>query len=87
MVCDSTLLSRLEQPLPRTDRQPGEATWDLALRGPGQYTIQAWWAAAPDAKTWTKQAVYEVVAAGKVVATVTLDQTQTGDQWHTIAAG
>ncbi len=65
----------------------GEATWDLALRGPGHYTIQAWWAAAPDAAQWTKQAVYEVVAAGKVVASMTLDQSQTGDQWHTIAAG
>jgi hypothetical protein len=65
----------------------GEATWDLALRGPGQYTIQAWWAAAPEATGWTRQAVYEVVAAGKVVAGITLDQSQAGDQWHTIAAG
>jgi hypothetical protein len=65
----------------------GEATWDLELRGPGQYTVQAWWAAAPDANEWTKQAVYEVVAAGKVLAGVMLDQSQTGDQWHTIAAG
>ena len=65
----------------------GEATWDLDLRGPGQYTIQAWWAAAPDAKAWTKQGVYEVVAGGKVLASATLDQSQAGDQWHTIAAG
>ncbi len=65
----------------------GEATWDLALRGPGQYTIQAWWAAAPDASKWTKQAIYEIVVAGQVVASVTLDQSQAGDQWHTIATG
>jgi hypothetical protein len=65
----------------------GEATWDLDLRGPGQYTIQAWWAAAPDANEWTKQAAYEVVAAGKVLASATLDQSQAGDQWHTLAAG
>lgn len=65
----------------------GEATWDLALRGPGQYTIQAWWAAAPEAKEWTRQAVYEVMAGGKAVAAVTLDQSQAGDQWHTIATG
>jgi hypothetical protein len=70
----------------RTDSE-GEATWDLALRGPGQYTIQAWWAAAPEAMGWTKQAVYEVVAAGRVLAAITLDQSQAGDQWHTIAAG
>lgn len=63
----------------------GEAAWDLAARGAGTYTIQAWWAAAPEAKDWTKQAVYEVVAGGKVVATKTLDQTRDGDQWHTIA--
>jgi hypothetical protein len=36
---------------------------------------------------WTKQAVYEVVAAGRVLAAITLDQSQAGDQWHTIAAG
>jgi hypothetical protein len=65
----------------------GEAMWDLDLRGTGRYTIQAWWAAAPEATGWTKQAVYEVVAAGKVVAGMTLDQGQAGDQWHTIAAG
>ncbi len=65
----------------------GEATWDLALRGPGQYTIQAWWAAAPEAKDWTKQAVYEIVAGEKVLASATLDQSRAGDQWHTIAAG
>jgi hypothetical protein len=65
----------------------GEATWDLQLRGPGTYTIQAWWAAAPNAKQWAKQAAYEVVAGGRVVASNTLDQTQAGDQWHTIAEG
>jgi hypothetical protein len=64
----------------------GEAVWDLALRGLGQYTIQAWWAAAPQAKDWTKQAVYEIVAGQKVLASATLDQSQAGDQWHTIAA-
>jgi hypothetical protein len=63
----------------------GEATWDLELRGPGIYTIQAWWAAAPDAKQWTKRAVYELVVGGKVVASKMLDQSQAGDQWHTIA--
>jgi hypothetical protein len=64
-----------------------EATWDLELRGVGQYTIQAWWAAAPDAQEWTKQAVYEIVAGGKVRARATLDQSQAGDRWHTLAAG
>ena len=54
--------------------------------GRATYTIQAWWAAAPGAKQWTKQAVYELVADGKVVASKTLDQSQGGDQWHTIVA-
>lgn len=65
----------------------GEAQWDLALRGAGAYTLQAWWPAAPEAKDWTRQAVYEVVAGGRVVATKTLDESQTGDEWHTIAEG
>lgn len=60
------------------------ATWDLQLRAPGSYTIQAWWAAAPDAATWTKQAVYEVLVRGQVIASKTLDQTRDGDQWHTL---
>ncbi len=65
----------------------GEATWDLGLRGRATYTIQTWWAAAPGAKQWTKQAVYELVADGKVVASKTLDQSKEGDQWHTIVEG
>jgi len=48
--------------------ETGEASWDLALRGQGRFTIQAWWAAAPDAGSWTKQAVYEVVSGGHVIA-------------------
>ncbi len=69
------------------DDGSGGATWDLDLRGPGTYTIQAWWAAAPGAKDWTHQAVYEVVAGGKILSSKTLDQTRSGDEWHTIAEG
>ena len=69
------------------DGATGEATWDLDLRGPGTYTIQAWWAAAPGAKDWTRRAVYEVLADGQIIASKTLDQTKTGDEWHTIAEG
>ena len=65
----------------------GAATWELDLRGLGTYTIQAWWADAPDEKQWTKEAAYEVLVGGKVVASKTCDQTQSGDQWHTIAEG
>jgi len=66
------------------DSDTGEASWDLDLRGPGIYTIQAWWTAAPGAKEWSHQAVYEVMAAGKIVSSKTLDQTLSGDQWHTL---
>ncbi len=63
----------------------GEARWQLDLPAPGTYTIQAWWAAAPEATGWSKQAVYEIVAAGQVVARTTCDQTASGDTWHTLA--
>ena len=62
----------------------GEASWDLDLRGPGTYTIQTWWAAAPGAKEWTQMAVYEILAGGKIVACKTVDQTHSGDEWHTL---
>lgn len=74
-----------------TSGEGREAQWDLALRGPGTYTVQAWWPAAPEGSVtavgggWTRQAVYELVAGGKVLATKTLDQSVDGDQWHTIA--
>lgn len=63
----------------------GEAAWDLGIREDGTYTIEAWWAAAPEQYTWTRNAVYEVVAAGNIVARASLDQTAPGDQWRKIA--
>jgi hypothetical protein len=67
------------------DGTSGTAQWDLALRGDDVYTIDAWWPAAPAASGWSKQVVFELVAAGKVVASTTVDQSSGGDQWHTIA--
>jgi hypothetical protein len=61
------------------------AEWDLGVRADDTYTLSAWWAAAPTATGWSKQAVFEVVSAGTVVASQTLDQTTGGDAWHTIA--
>jgi hypothetical protein len=65
----------------------GEAQWNLNLPADGRYTIQIWLPAAPGARTWTRDAIYEVVAAGKVVATATIDQTSAaaGDGLHFIA--
>jgi hypothetical protein len=61
------------------------AEWDLGLSADDTYTISTWWAAAPAATGWSKQAVFEVVSAGAVVASQTLDQTTGGDSWHKIA--
>lgn len=61
------------------------AEWDLGLTADDTYTISTWWAAAPAATGWSKQAVFEVVSAGAVVASQTLDQTTDGDSWHKIA--
>lgn len=69
----------------RLDGAGGNAEWKLDIRGDDTYTIQAWWPGGPDASAYTDKAVYEVVAGGAVVATTTLDQTQTGNEWHTIA--
>jgi hypothetical protein len=67
------------------DAGAGQAEWSLGLRADDTYTIDVWWAAAPGAAGWTKRAVFEVVAGGRVVATATLDQSTGGDQWHGIA--
>ena len=69
------------------DSATGSAQWNLNVTSDGHYTIQVWLPAAPPASTWTKQAIYNVMSGGQVVATATLDQSQArgGDQWFTIA--
>jgi len=62
----------------------GQAEYELGIPEDGTYTIEAWWAAAPEQSQWTRQAVYEIVAGGQVVATSTLDQTLAGDQWRPV---
>ena len=58
----------------RTLDGTGSAEWKLRIPADGTYTLEAWWAAAPEQPSWTRQAVYEVVAAGTVVASGALDQ-------------
>jgi hypothetical protein len=62
----------------------GQAKWNLNLPADGRYTIQVWLPAAPGANNWTKDAIYELVAGGKVVASASIDQTSaaSGDAWH-----
>jgi uncharacterized protein (TIGR03437 family) len=69
------------------DSGPGNAVWNLGITQDGTYTLSVWLPAAPSASTWTKSALYEVVANGKTVFSATLDQStaSAGDQWHLIA--
>jgi len=69
------------------DASSGTAQWNLSLPADGTYTIQVWLPAAPSASTWTKNAVYEVVSNGSVIASASLDQStaSSGDGWHTVA--
>ena len=69
----------------KLDGATGTAQWNLALRADGDYTIDAWWPAAPASTDWSRKVVYEIVAAGQVVASATFDQSTGGDQWHSIA--
>ncbi|MCP4548602.1 MAG: hypothetical protein GY835_19270 [bacterium] len=62
-----------------------EARWELAIPEQDFYTITAWWPAAPSSGSWSRSAVYEVVAGGAVVGSATLDQSSGGDEWHEVA--
>lgn len=66
----------------------GAAQWSLKIPADGTYTIQVWLPAAPDSSTWTRNASYQIVEWGSVVASFTLDQTtaSAGDQWHSIGS-
>jgi len=63
----------------------GEARWDLAIPEDGSYRIEAWWASPAEQTQWAREALYEVVANGRVLATATLDQTKPGDRWTLVA--
>jgi uncharacterized protein (TIGR03437 family) len=71
------------------DAGPGNAVWNLGITQDGTYTLSVWLPAAPMASSWTKSALYEVLANGVVVSSMTLDQSSAsaGDQWHVIASG
>jgi uncharacterized protein (TIGR03437 family) len=63
------------------------AQWNLNIPADGQYTIQVWLPAAPGSAGWTKNAIYNIVSGGSIVASAAIDQTTAaaGDGWHTIA--
>jgi uncharacterized protein (TIGR03437 family) len=71
------------------DSGPGVAVWNLGITEDGTYTLEVWLAAAPAASSWTKSALYEVVANGATIFSATLDQStaSAGDQWHLVAPG
>jgi uncharacterized protein (TIGR03437 family) len=65
----------------------GTAQWNLNIPADGTYTIQAWLPAAPNASSFTNNAVYQIVSGSTVLYSTTLNQTAAsgGDQWHAIA--
>ena len=69
------------------DSGPGSAEWNLGITQDGTYTLEVWLASPPSASSWTKSALYEVLANGKVIFSATLDQSgaSAGDRWHLIA--
>lgn len=69
------------------DTASGTAQWDLGIAEDGQYTIQAWLPAAANAATWTKNATYEIVSGGNVLASAVIDQTgaASGDGWRMVS--
>jgi uncharacterized protein (TIGR03437 family) len=69
------------------DSGAGNAVWNLGITQDGTYTLSVWLPAAPSASSWTKSALYEVLANGVAVFSATLDQStaSAGDQWHLIA--
>ncbi len=71
------------------DAPEGTAQWNLNIPADGQYAIQVWLPDAPGAAGWTKNATYQIVSGGHVVASASVDQSSatTGDQWHTISSG
>jgi hypothetical protein len=68
----------------RSAAAPGSARWDLGTRAAGEYEIEVWLPAAPDAYSWAKRAVYEVISEGNVVLSSVVDQRKAaaGDRWH-----
>ncbi len=62
----------------------GAARWELDIPEADTYTLTVWWPAAPQASSWSSNAVYEVVSEGQVVASATFDQRMGGDVWHTV---
>jgi len=71
----------------QSDAGTGQAQWKLKIPADGQYTVQVWLPAAPGAATWTKNAIYEVMAGENVLASATIDQTSAsaGDALHQVA--
>jgi uncharacterized protein (TIGR03437 family) len=68
--------------------EPGAgAQWNLNIPADGRYTIQIWLPAAPGNADWTKNATYNILSGGAIVASAAIDLTTAaaGDGWHTIA--
>lgn len=61
------------------------ADYSLAIPENGTYTFKVWLPESPNRKKRTTSAIYEIVVAGKVIASAKLDQTKSPDSWQTVA--
>jgi len=61
------------------------AEYDLGIPEAGTYAIRAWLPEAPNRDERTKEAVYEILVRGKVVASAAIDQRAAPDSWQEVA--
>jgi hypothetical protein len=74
-------------PACHTSSTPGAtARWNLNIPQSDTYTIKAWYPAGPEANQRSRSVRYEIVTnEDSVIASRSLDQRTTGDQWRFIA--
>ena len=66
----------------RESSGPGAvAQWSFTAPDADDFTLDARWPAVPN-NTFSAQARYDLLVGGTVVASVTLDQSKQGDEWH-----
>ncbi|MCX5685179.1 MAG: putative glycoside hydrolase, partial [Planctomycetota bacterium] len=68
----------------RESSGPGAAAqWSFAAPDTDDFALDAWWPALPG-NPFSAQARYDLLVGGAAIASVTLDQSKQGDEWHRI---
>lgn len=67
----------------QTTASGSTAQWAIPIEAADSYTIKAWW---PNRDIYSASVVFEVVRNGEILATKTLSQRNTGNQWNLIAS-